>query len=316
MIAIPSPLPGEIAAGYEGRITRTHGVSSANSMLKGVRQESVNAPPPRPFQKVEVLSRACAMTLQAFVRSHTLLPLQRVVRDQGSLHAHGDPHFPGRLHGSMQLLRPSVYFCSSCVSEDLGFHGVSYWRRDHQVRGAWRCEKHPQELLRCTASSAIGEAPSNVRVRSVTTPAREPSRSLAAAGCLVGVSYALLDRESPIPIETALPAIRDRAESLGIRTLNSEAGTLLSDLVMETFDDEWLLEVCPQLGSKRPGRQAPGIDAWVSGRAPVLSGWSLPIVLATLWTSADDAMSSLVLTRAAKRLPPGGQRPRESNIGQ
>lgn len=315
MIDIPAPFPGEIAAGYGWRAARTHGFDSADLMLKQVRSALSGGAPLPSLQKVEILAGACEVPLQAFVRSHTLLPLLRMVRDNGSAHAFGDSRYPARLSGSMHLLRDKVYFCSACVSEDLSFHGISYWRRDHQVRGAWRCEKHPQQLLRYGAQLTIREAPSNVRFRCATSVAVKPERSHAATR-LVSICQSLLERDRPLEIDSVVAVIRDRARSLGIRTFNAETGTVLSDVVMDTFDATWLLEVCPQLSCKRPGKQVRGIDDWVTTRTPIANGWSLPTILATLWESADDAVSSVACRPATARSSPGKQQLRNSETPQ
>lgn len=294
-------LPGEIAGGYSGRIARTHGFGSADLMLRHVRDVLRVNSSTRSLQMVELLAHASGTSLELFVRSHTLLPLQRIVRDSSSDHPFGDPRYPTLLSRSMQLLRGRVYYCPTCISEDLEIEGVSYWRREHQVGGAWRCERHPQELLSHAAQAAIAQAPSSLPFRCTNAQAREPERP-CVANRLIRICHSLLNRGRPLRMETAIPAIRNRAKSLGVRTLNSETGTVLSDLVMDTFDVAWLLEVCPQLASKRAGKQIPGIDDWVTTRAPMTNRWSLPVIMATLWQSVDDAMASLAPAPAVSAL--------------
>ena len=56
--------------------------------------------------------------------------------------------------------RPGAYLCTQCVQEDIGFHGMSYWRREHQLPGLYSCTKHSQPLGYVDAPNAFLQPPS------------------------------------------------------------------------------------------------------------------------------------------------------------
>jgi hypothetical protein len=50
------------------------------------------------------------------------------------------------VYESLRIPKSPLRLCRACVAEDLDFHGVSYWRRTHQLVGVSWCLKHGTPL--------------------------------------------------------------------------------------------------------------------------------------------------------------------------
>lgn len=51
------------------------------------------------------------------------------------------------IHASSSLNDISWRWCNQCTEEDIDSFGISYFKRDHQVRGVFNCKKHNLRLL-------------------------------------------------------------------------------------------------------------------------------------------------------------------------
>lgn len=142
MIVVPQPMPDEIERSILGRTIRLNGLGARQSAdaIKNVRRVA-GIDTSRVGSTVGLIAFLVQRDPRDFVRHHTLFPWWIVLRLGKWLDAEGRLR-DRSLAQTIQPHRPFVSLCPDCVLEDLQFHGLSYWRRSHQLSGAYECLKH------------------------------------------------------------------------------------------------------------------------------------------------------------------------------
>ena len=140
----PEVLPEEFALGYKGRVMAFNGMTDPKLAMDALMEWSGNAGTSRRnFSTVELLAAVAEIDVAQFVRAHTALPLRRAVVAALQGVEHGCTSQRSLLWSmALRETRPGAYLCTQCVEEDLAFHGVPYWRREHQMPGLYSCTKH------------------------------------------------------------------------------------------------------------------------------------------------------------------------------
>lgn len=149
MIPVPPPLPDELIGGYLGRVLRINGWEGKKSNAKNLL--SLHVGHKTNFFELplaQLLAKVARIEFERFLGSHSMYPLQRAVAKDtaGGLRGVGPIK---RVADKMAFWvpRPRAYLCMACVKEDLSFHGISYWRREHQLLGYLSCSKHAEPLF-------------------------------------------------------------------------------------------------------------------------------------------------------------------------
>jgi len=142
VIVVPQPMPDEIERSILGRTIRLNGLGARQSAdaIKNVRRVA-GIDTSRVGSTVGLIAFLVQRDPRDFVRHHTLFPWWIVLRLGKWLDAEGRLR-DRSLAQTIQPHRPFVSLCPDCVLEDLQFHGLSYWRRSHQLSGAYECLKH------------------------------------------------------------------------------------------------------------------------------------------------------------------------------
>jgi hypothetical protein len=298
----PSSLPDEIASGYLGRLFRLNGWPADQlgmRELAGLLGKSERTQ--REVSTAEMLAEVAGMNLHAFVADHTLLPLQRAVTRRAPGDLLGGKNWQSTLCvQAMRSMRPNAYLCPVCVKEDQGFHGFSYWRREHQMPGRFRCSKHGCGLYRVSGNRSFWNSPAESAdiAEPVTDRALmcEPMRS--AADRFLDVCTALLHKGIPQDESQVSLNVIDRAMQLGLHVRRPEISReLVSDLVKNTFENDWLESVIPGLPHVKKGVLYEVIDRTRSGRVPGFSTFTHALVYAALFSDADEAVNAMLKPR-------------------
>lgn len=298
MITRPLPLPDELDRGYLGRVTRLNGFKDEKqcaaelSVWTGLAEQHERAVP-----CAMLLSRVAGMRTEDFARRHTTLPLRRGITSYVPTLAHGCESNDTILRNSgMRLARPGAYFCRACAEADQGFHGMSYWRREHQIPGALWCSKHDAPLSYVEDDRAFLEAPSAhfEQCHTVDDGLVEASAANLAVRRFLEICEGLLDRTAPIDVKDVASVLAGRARSRGLQTWAGKASApLLSDLVADSFDAGWLAIVFPDLGKKRKGELLNRLDGVLYLRTSASSTVAYVLAATVLFDSADEALQAL-----------------------
>lgn len=250
--------------------------------------------------RLELLSLAADMPVAAFVQEHSTLPLRRSITPHLTDHAHGSA-VNRRMweHSGMRRCREGAYFCPECAVADVGFHGRSYWRREHQTPGLYWCVKHRGPLKAVQSDQAFLQAPTlfldHRRALEHQAPAVHHDHPVIAR--YLSICAGLYDRPKPLPVQSVRTAIRRAAEPLGIPRYGvgcSHEGErwLLSDHVRDAYPREWLEAILPRLAFKRPGQVVDQVDGTLWAGALASAAHVYALAAATLFESSDAALQA------------------------
>lgn len=286
----PELHPDELLMGYIGRVARL------NYVTRGQLQSAVH----QRFGDVQwtgarktwsvPLASALGLSVPELLTGHTLEPLIRVncppiapYRDAPLDHG----HLPAIQQAEVSVQGRKLRLCSSCVREDLGFWGYSYWRRSHQLHGVRWCLKHRCGLLdahdRCVEDLFPEECEAAVRAL-LTYMHSAPVRRFA------DICVGLLEIERRIPVGQSRYRMRRQASALGLRLSLLGQRATVSDHVAEHFPARWLTELIPSFRTKVAGRNFPAVDNVCRNGESQSVGVAFALVLAALYRDADAAL--------------------------
>lgn len=295
----PEPLPDELANGYAGRIRQHNGwIDEKSTMRELLRWSDRYGQTLRDVPPVKLLAKVAGMDLRTFVHEHSLLPLRRAVTRNS----------PGELLGgerqtttlwsiAMRPMRPYAYFCPRCIAEDVGFHGESYWRREHQIPGRFRCVRHECALSYVSLSHAYLAGPAACLGAAQQAPqgSHDQRQSSNAIERYLDICSCLLHVDKPCDELAVSRVARARARSLGFHVGKGVVTKpLVSDRIKLSFDGAWLESVMPGLMSVPRGKFWSPVDQTLLGKRAGMSITAYALVFAALYDCADAAANAII----------------------
>jgi hypothetical protein len=292
------PLPDEFCKGHVSRfLALNRHFRNEVQFLQFIRTaRQYRSLVERPADMLEAIADACGMERTQYLQLHSMLAFtcfsewaDRDESDRGNW-LYKQTQIVGRTSP-----RPVAYLCRRCVEEDLGFWGVSYWRRIHQIPGAHACAKHSLELLLAvTDMKSFSRPPADWLVAGKAAP--QPEAGLLSSHPLVrrfvGLCESMLDGGRCWPASKVRAPLKQRAASLGLATSPrmSRKMTLLSDIAIEKMPPAFLTEVFPTMPNKQLGTFFLSIDSAV-GAMPVRPT-SLALAMTLLYEDNDQALAA------------------------
>lgn len=289
------PLADELVAGQIGRWRLLNRFGSDKQFAAELRRRyAAKGIGPRDAPLIHVVAGLCGMRAHEYARLHTMLPFTAFTcLDPQRMQGWGPA--TARLCGK-SIPRRAAYLCPNCVAEDRAFWGYSYWRRSHQLPGAFWCQKHIDAPLRAVTESSAFAVPPQTWLDSGKTLAHRFPRSMrdqAGVSTFVQVCQAMLD-DGRIHLARGIRlAISARAKEFDLRARkNGNGETLLSDLARQMFPKAFLVAIFPVLSKKKPAEFFQSIDGIVleNGESCVPSATAL--ASAILFPSISDAFQA------------------------
>lgn len=302
---IPSIFPGEFIRGYEGRIMRINCLPP-NFASKQIMREVVGGNGVNGYElpMIKVLASLSGNVLTDILKFHTLAPFSRIIlrhsKDKGINEGSNDYLWTE----PMKMARDEAYLCVDCVHEDLSFHGISYWRRNHQLVGKVLCGKHKTGLKFIKDKAAFSYAPSDY-----LSLAEELSPNLvmtAQNNPLYSKFYEIWEELTINGMQFSASKVsnllRDKTESRGFSVAaGDKSSNFLSDAIVEGFGKEWISTFSTDLSDKIKGEPFQNMEVrFFEKRKPLISQYFV-LMLTYLYATADDALFELRNTPVYER---------------
>lgn len=294
---IPALLPDELAWGYLCRVGRVNTLKS----LQGIYDLISDAGSPNAINEASgsmahVLAALAGASPDSIITGHTLLPFARAVRAAGACVPHKDSD---DVLGRAALTFPfgntaKLQLCPACVTEDINFHGVSYWRRAHQLKGVVFCTKHACGL-RSVQTKRWDILPEHLadEAEAPTPDIVEHALSSPVIRRYEEVCSFLAMRVRPFAMESVSRLIQDRAQV--ICPTSSTQARRLSTMALAQVGGPWLINQFPGLHERRTG-YVDSLDRTLGKPKVPLATQHYALALAMLFPTADEAMRCLLQT--------------------
>lgn len=287
-------LPDELSQGYAGRLARVNGFGSSEALEAQLKVSFRSAPDtPVPFvAKVELHAAMAGMPLKSYVQAHSMLAIWGI-RSGADQADNSETAERQRLliHGT-RTSRSAAYFCAECAKADVAFHGMSYWRREHQIPGAYGCSKHgvPLNFVNCF---------------SIDLPPRGLSHASQVPHCLFEASvgsetvlrfqefvHGLVQMNLTGSTERTYQTVRPCLARAGIKHYSySGAKNHLLDLILASYPLAWL---SANFADPKSSQRTQLFKAKSNGLDPLtraLPFWILTLATAALTSSSDEALN-------------------------
>lgn len=288
MIHWPELLPEEMLAGYVGRVARMNGISQQRLWRHLHEHETLASKPGHLRTWVHALATAYPLDADALAGSHTLIPLLTVLRPTGSSMKMADPKCVAAIRQCETALPDrGPRLCPACVEEDLGFWGLSYWRRNHQVRGVDCCPKHGVPLHQVDNPDALAMFPEECRgnARQFAPAVAEPWRSR-----FTEMVTELMDLKSAIPSNQALYRLLRRCEQFQARHHPNCKRAPLAQAVHRILHGSGLEQVFPTLLQSRRELHLTSHGSHTTHWTRSGTGYAYALALTALYANPDDAL--------------------------
>jgi len=304
MLIKPKIISNEIDRGYLGRFMRLNGRTDTKEFLRSASDLLFPANKNKNKLPIEILSNATDLPLKKLICLHTTLPFRRAITGYSPEISHGSQKNHSMLRlSSMRSARPGAYFCKDCVEEERGNIGFSYWHRDQQIPGLLWCPKHQTSLdfLEDENSYLFSPATSTESQRVINQSKITKLQSSESITRFIGISQALMERKSPLDSRHVSYALKQRAIQLKLRNYGGKRNSLLlSDLVLKSFNKEWLIKTFPVMVDKIKGTAMSQLDGIFYGKkvSPPVTAFILAATV--LYDSAENTLADIITARKKK----------------
>jgi hypothetical protein len=295
---LPSLLTTEWLIGYCGRVARINGLKP---QIRGIAQRLHKAGPQvatggssAPAALIPAFASAVAMDPLTVVLNHTTWPAILATNRPSRSEILARLLAPDTRHIFSRPARREEWFCPACAREDLRSLPFSFWRRDHQLPGSFRCGIHHCALVAVERGQAVKFMPDQL-VDSKALPISEVAQGLlddqyaerasVIANAINGGTLNLeVDEVADLLLAHAGTRLKPSAEEISPEDIRA--------LLREQVNSEWV-GLALQYGSSQARDRFAYVDRLLFGNYGAISGAAVAIVAAALFASSDDAVEAM-----------------------
>ncbi|PUE12779.1 TniQ family protein [Limnohabitans sp. T6-20] len=274
---VPAPLPDECLRSYGYRVFEEN--KRPIKMTRNLLQD---------------LHRASRLSIDHLVRHHTHLGYFRFVSEKyfdQEISRHPDLHTNRMINAGLTPSRTANY-CPKCIEEDCDFHGLSYWRRSHQLPGVNHCSKHsvslymvdPECLIRCQPSQT---KKFSGRRHAIPLSERDIYFNSKLIQRFTTLSETALDQTTSIKQDNITAVFHARYKQISTGDFN-----IFTSDSLENLPTSWRLHL-----SKRTTSYDAMLGSLVrlinSAQAPYRTQQYL-LIMAMLWENPDEALNECI----------------------
>jgi len=251
------------------------------------------------YSLIDQLATIARMSVAAYARHHSLLPVLRVAERSEAPDIHGGTENSRllKLVGS-RLHTDIVHLCCKCVADDVSHWSFSWYRRTHNLMGIEICAVHGEPLHWVTAPDPLSCLPQHwVDSGDIEKVDFDPlSQEEHQFQHRLHMTYEqFLEQDRPFELLKIRGVLIQRARELGLRNSPSGSKPTLSDYVQEHTPAAWLRRYIPELCEKDRGTHFNAIDRINTSVSIPGTGFAYAVAFATLFDSQED--TSLALAR-------------------
>lgn len=246
----PELLPDEMLFGYLGRVLSLNTViqprhlDHALGILLRISNSNAQRKKDDRSRGTSVLISISGLDASWVFSAHTMGPLRSPF--SSSPDSETVRQYASEFFGDAAT---SGNFCFKCVSEDMDFHGFSYWRRSHQVTGRMTCPKHGSPLQFVGDANCMLRSPaywSNSKIPRYFKEIKDVRHMRFLSRYLI-LCDSILQNGPIASKEEAEDAVEQRAKQMALaRGGWHHFGKFLLDFVLETAEPNCLYSVIPE----------------------------------------------------------------------
>lgn len=301
---IATPLPDEFCRGHIGRLRSINGWRDYATTIQFLRSRDVDeAATDAHTSVVEAIALASGLTLDDYVRLHTMLPFRSFVRASTS---EEQPWGAKRLRllGAVST-RSASLFCPHCVETDLATRRYSYWRRAHQLPGMDTCPTHQTRLMFVDGWQAFDRRPDywlSNNLSKTRPPFGDPKCPFVSR--FQRFALRILNNEIPSDTKSFRDALYARVREQNPPTKDRREVVKLTELASQLIDHEWMSDVFPTWKDNHTHRRYDPINvALLPKKFATTEAYCLAVSI--LFENLDDAVRPSSVRASASTRPEG-----------
>ena len=294
----PAINPGEFVLGYLGRVARLNGKAERKEFGKELRKwgGAPEAATRWDHPSAELLAKVADLDTETFVMRHTCMPLLRAVVIRHADVNHGAAGDESRLSlYAPRTLRNGAYFCVQCVEQTFKKDGEPHWQREHQLPGRHWCLRHLTPLA-FVERRGFMRSPTSFHYdhQAFDDAWVGRLRKNVAIGRFIEISSHFLTRSTPLDETNVWKTMRARLAAHGLHTGRGHVRSpVLSDLLLQAYDPEWLKELLPGFEEKTESAPWRPVDEARPGKRAGVPAIYYAVCFAALYVSSSDAIKAL-----------------------
>jgi hypothetical protein len=306
-IVVPPPLPNEILQGWRGRVSVLNSLKTdaeVESALLEVAFKKLQTVGDDP-DFVDCAAAALGTPRQDLIRRNTLIPFFDALVNLKQ-NKPGRPSYQQRTYQKRAPLRldgKHVLFCPQCAAEDVAFRRFSYWRRSHQLPGAFCCSTHGAALVIAGDRKCFNQCPDsflNGPLQTCTQPDDGPARVILLR--YARIAEDILDNASTIESAAASSLLGALAKAAELRISKPGARKAVSTHLMDLLPLTWLEDTFPRVTWERD-KYISTIDGACTPNATRYTASTLCLLAAVFYGDADQAIVELINHEGVRREP-------------